>query len=326
MKNSSYSHIGGSQNNRPKSVCTKPCAIVMLIIGIVFFIAPFAFFFFFVLPLLHTSDGDCVLGDSLNSDEQMWCKPSAAGDVNVTIGSMAVKVYRVNVSKLPDVAYKRKYINFAEVLSTDNYSSYKFEAMTGSLISGEVSSTEMMDDCYFMGHDDYIEFCKDKKAQATHFIDYGLNNLTVVTRKVNVSSDYYFVVQHHHKQDSATATFAMIIDFAEYSMDGFIPACSSNNCTFDAVDTTEVIIAENDGNETLKASMTLHETIDVLHVVVYCAVLLLVFSAGLIFVCVGGIAFWMSRPATGESAPILSNQSINSTTEEPTAGAPAYSN
>jgi len=231
-------------------------------------------------PIGH-GNASCVYGSFINEKGQMWCSPNELTKVDVDY-SPNIKIYREKKDKLPAVTYRNfDYSNsYPSVESVYKY--YCFEAMAGSSIIGEISSTNS-DNCYLMDSSQFYGFQNYYNDQyyILSFIKKGVKTLNL--NYTFTKSDGYYLVIDHPSKDKADLFFNVSISFAVYDMSSFTPVtCANFKCSFDDVNTTDIIIADNTGQSDANVTMIVPGTLNTAATVVLIVFTVLTFIPGAI--------------------------------------------
>jgi len=220
-------------------------------------------------PILEPNQ--CVPGTALNEKEQMWCMPEETQDVNVSYSSVTMLVYRVLKSKLPKVSTRTVVYSKEYSLGGHEFTYRGFELMNGSKITGTISSSWVLDNCYLFDSSNFKKFKtyvtsskkKKKKSSGYYSMKHGYGDLELKSYLFDEPGYYYLVVEHS-TYGSVTASFDIAINYAVYDVSSFTPVnCSNKHCHFKDVTPEEMVIAENPHDGQTAIDMYLPDKLDV---------------------------------------------------------------
>jgi len=211
----------------------------------------------------------CANGTSLNSEEQMWCRPPV-NFTNVTAElDSGVKLYRFNNESAPGFIERHSQMSISTTLDSNKYKYYSFVMNPGSNLSAHLKSTAPVS-CFLLDNANMDIFVHEGYFSTIYS---GIGELVVDSFRPNVSDDFFFVFSDTSDSRSGmTIEFDIDFYFKVYDVSQLKPVCEGlKTCKFEDIKEDEIIIADNNGGKELEVSLILYDKINMRALIIWSA-------------------------------------------------------
>jgi len=265
----------------------------------------------------------CFNGDTLGSQEQMWCSPEKELDVRVIRQTpSSVSLYRFKKDDLPQVFTREEHVTVLERVTRYHFAEHPMALVNDSKIVAELESDTADDEWYLFDDDDFQNFI-DGEPHKGLVESKGKMSLKYTVKSPSV----YHIVVYHKDENTSDIAMSINVTYRLYDLSSTKQKqlCSGKeNCIVKNVDPSEVIVAQNNEKKSLDVEFIPQE-IDsgtAFFYVFFPLVLVLAIVGLILFPCLMG--YWKTfkkKLPGGESKPLKEMRSTSAVTSPDTEDA-----